>query len=138
MYVWADGVFLQARMEYHGECRLVLISAMPEGKKELIGFQVGVRESAQSWRELLIDVKQRGLQIAPEIALGAGALGFRKASTRSFPAHVTSMLGTQDRQRPGQSPALSVHVTMKKDLREVYWAPRRASAEAAIDVLAEK
>src|SRR6266404_6022489 len=60
VYVWADGVFLQARMEDHGECMLVLIGATPEGKKELIGFQVGVRESAQSWRELLIDVKQRG------------------------------------------------------------------------------
>ena len=79
VYVWADGVFLQARMEDHGECMLVLIGATPEGKKELIGFQVGVRESAQSWRELLIDVKQRGLQIAPEIAVGDGALGFWKA-----------------------------------------------------------
>ena len=58
VYVWADGVFLQARMEDHGECMLVLIGATPEGKKELIGFQVGVRESAQSWRELLVEVKK--------------------------------------------------------------------------------
>ena len=48
VYVWADGVFLQARMEDHGECMLVLIGATPEGKKELIGFQVGVRESARN------------------------------------------------------------------------------------------
>jgi transposase-like protein len=48
VYVWADGVFLQARMEDHSECMLVLIGATLEGKKELIGFQVGVRESAQS------------------------------------------------------------------------------------------
>lgn len=61
VYVWADGVSLQARVEDHGECMLVLIGATPEGKKELIGFQFGVRESTQSWRELLIDVKQRGL-----------------------------------------------------------------------------
>ncbi|MGY3034043.1 hypothetical protein ACVIIV_003213 [Bradyrhizobium sp. USDA 4354] len=81
----ADGVFLQARMEDHGECMLVLIGATPEGKKELIGFQVGVRESAQSWRELLIDVKQSGLQIAPEIAIGDGALGFWKALDEVFP-----------------------------------------------------
>jgi transposase-like protein len=47
VYVWADGVFLQARMEGHSECMLVLIGATPKGKKELIGFQVGVRESAQ-------------------------------------------------------------------------------------------
>jgi putative transposase len=82
VYVWADGVFLQARMEDHGECMLVLIGATPEGKKELIGFQVGVRESTQSWRELLIDVKRRGLQIAPEIAVGDGSTSTRRVSRR--------------------------------------------------------
>ncbi|KOX46985.1 transposase, partial [Streptomyces purpurogeneiscleroticus] len=66
VYVWADGVYLQARMEDQAECMLVLIGATPEGRKELVGFQVGVRESAQSWRELLVDVKRRGLSIAPE------------------------------------------------------------------------
>jgi len=54
VYVWADGVYLQARMEADAECMLVLIGATPEGKKELVGFQTGVRESAQNWRELLI------------------------------------------------------------------------------------
>ena len=63
VYVWADGVYLQARMEPAAECMLVLIGATPEGKKELVGFQTGVRESTQSWRELLIDIKQRGLEI---------------------------------------------------------------------------
>src|SRR6266496_6167514 len=58
VYVWADGVYLQARMEAAAQCMLVLIGATPEGKKELVGFQTGVRESAQSWRELLVDVKQ--------------------------------------------------------------------------------
>jgi len=58
---------------------LVLIGATPESKKGLIGFQVGVRESAQSWRELLVDLKARDLFIAPELATGDGALGFWKA-----------------------------------------------------------
>ena len=79
VYVWADGVYLQARMEPQAECMLVLIGATPEGKKELLGFQVGVRESAQSWRELLVDLKVRGLVIAPELATGDGGLGFWKA-----------------------------------------------------------
>jgi len=79
VYVWADGVYLQARMEPQAECMLVLIGATPEGKKELLGFQVGMRESAQSWRELLVDLKARGLTIAPELATGDGALGFWKA-----------------------------------------------------------
>ena len=74
-----DGVYLQARMEPQAECMLVLIGATPEGKKELVGFQVGMRESAQSWRELLVDIKARGLAIAPELATGDGALGFWKA-----------------------------------------------------------
>jgi transposase-like protein len=83
--VWADGVYLQARMEPHAECMLVLIGATPEGKKELLGFQVGVRESAQSWRELLVDLKARGLATAPELATGDGALGFWKALEAVFP-----------------------------------------------------
>jgi len=85
VYCWADGVYLQARMEEHSDCMLVLLGATPEGKKELIGFQVGVRESAQSWRELLVDLKSRGLTIAPEVAVGDGALGFWKAIEEIFP-----------------------------------------------------
>jgi transposase-like protein len=54
---------------------LVILGATPEGKKELVGFQVGVRESAQSWRELLVDIKKRGLKVPPEIAVGDGAMG---------------------------------------------------------------
>ena len=86
VYLWADGVFLQARMEPQAECMLVLIGATPEGRKELVGFQVGVRESAQSWRELLVDVKARGLAIAPQLATGDGGLGFWKALEEVFPA----------------------------------------------------
>ena len=85
VYVWADGVYLQARMEESAECMLVLIGATPEGKKELVGFQTGVPESAQSWRELLIDIKRRGLEIAPDIAVGDGALGFWKAIDEVYP-----------------------------------------------------
>src|ERR1700735_3600253 len=76
VYVWADGVYLQARMEPQAECMLVLMGATPEGKKELIGFQTGMRESGQSWKELLVDLKARGLVVAPQAAIGDGALGF--------------------------------------------------------------
>ncbi|MDF0604028.1 transposase, partial [Psychromarinibacter sp. C21-152] len=79
VYIWADGVYLQARMEAQAECMLVILGATPEGKKELVGFQVGVRESAQSWRELLVDIKARGLKVLPEIAVGDGGMGFWKA-----------------------------------------------------------
>src|SRR5512134_1193392 len=86
VYVWADGVYLQARMEPVADCMLVMIGATPEGKKELLGFQVGVRESSQSWHELLIDLKARGLTIAPELAVADGALGFWKALDECYSA----------------------------------------------------
>ena len=86
VYVWADGVYLQARMEPQAECMLVLIGATPEGKKELLGLRTGMRESGQSWKELLVDLKARGLSIAPDIAVGDGALGFWKALDEAFPS----------------------------------------------------
>ena len=58
---------------------LVLIGATPESRQELLGFQVGVRESAQTWRELLVDLKARDLVVAPGLTTGDGALGFWKA-----------------------------------------------------------
>ena len=64
VYVWADGVYSPARMEPQAECMLVLIGATPEGKKELIGFQTGMRESGQSWKELLVNLKARGCRRA--------------------------------------------------------------------------
>jgi putative transposase len=138
VYVWADGVFLQARMEDHGECMLVLIGATPEGRKELIGFQVGVRESTQSWRELLIDVRQRGLQVAPEIAVGDGALGFWKALDEVFPGTRHQRCWVHKTVNVLNKVALSVQANMKKDLSEVHRAPNRTAAEVAIDVFAEK
>jgi transposase-like protein len=79
IYFWADGIHVQARLEDEAQCLLVIIGATPEGKKELVGLIDGVRESAQSWRELLLDLKRRGLAIAPELAVADGALGFWQA-----------------------------------------------------------
>src|SRR6516164_4070448 len=138
VYVWADGVYLQARMEDHSECILVLIGATPEGRKELIGFQVGVRESAQSWRELLIDLRQRGLQIAPELAVGDGALGFWKALDEIFPGTRHQRCWCHKVSNVLDKVAKSIQGAMKNDLRNIYLAPYRAEAEAAIDVFAEK
>ena len=138
VYIWADGVYLQARMEDNAECMLVLIGATPEGKKELVGFQVGVRESAQSWRELLVEVKRRGLKIAPEIAVGDGALGFWKALDEIFPGAKHQRCWVHKTANVLNKVALSVQPGMKKDLREVWLSPNRATAEAAIDVFAEK
>ena len=134
----ADGVYLQARMEEAAECMLVLIGATPEGKKELVGFQTGVRENAQSWRELLIDIKQHGLKIAPDLAVGDGALGFWKAIEQVFPSTRHQRCWVHKTANVLNKVALSVQVNMKVDLREIYGAPTRAATEAAIDVFADK
>jgi len=138
VYVWADGVFLQARMEEHAECMLVLIGATPEGRKELVGFQVGVRESAQSWRELLVEVKRRGLTIAPELAVGDGALGFWKALDEVYPGTRHQRCWVHKTANVLNKVPRSVQETMKADLREIHGAPTRAAAEAALGVFAEK
>jgi putative transposase len=136
--IWADGVYLQARLEPQAECMLVLIGATPEGKKELVGFQVGMRERAQSWRELLVDLKARGLAIAPELATGDGALGFWKAleevspTTRHQRCTVHKTVNVLDKLPKSVQPAA------KTDLREVWTAPDRTTAEAAIASFAEK
>jgi putative transposase len=79
VYFWADGIHVQARLENDAQCLLVIIGATPEGNKELVGLTDGVRENAQSWKGLLLDLKRRGLVIGPELAIADGALGFWQA-----------------------------------------------------------
>jgi putative transposase len=138
VYLWADGIYLQARMEPQAECMLVLIGATPEGKKELVGFQVGVRESAQSWRELLTDLKARGLAIAPQLATGDGALGFWTALEAVFPTTRHQRCWVHKTANVLDKLPKSVQPAAKQDLREIWQAPDRATAETAISTFAEK
>ena len=138
VHVWADGVYLQARMEPTAECMLVVIGATPEGKKELVGFQTGVRESAQSWRELLVDLKARGLAAAPEIAVGCGAMGFWRALDEVFPGTRHQRCRVHKAANVPNKLPRSVQPGMKAALRELRDAPDRAAARAAMAVFAEK
>jgi putative transposase len=138
VYVWADGVYLQARMEPQAACMLGLIGATPEGKKELIGFQVGMRESAQSWRELLVDLRARGLTIAPELATGDGALGFWKALEAVCPTPRHQRCTVHKTVNVLDKMPQSVQPAAKADRREIWTAPDRATAEVAVTVFAEK
>ena len=138
VYVWADGIYLQARMEPQAECMLVLIGATPEGKKELLGFQVGMRESAQSWRELLVDLKARGLIIAPEVATGDGALGFWKALDEVSPTTRHQRCTVHKTANVLDKLPKSVQPAAKADLREIWNAPDRTTAETAIATFTEK
>jgi transposase-like protein len=86
VYVWADGIYFNIRLTDDRPCVLVLMGALADGTKELIAMIDGERESAQSWLELLADVKSRGLTEAPMLATGDGALGFWKAMRQVFPS----------------------------------------------------
>src|ERR671927_644717 len=123
VYLWADGIYLQARMEPQAECMLVLIGATPEGKKELLGLEVGMRESAQSWRELLVDLKARGLTIAPELATGDGALGFWKALDEVSPTTRHQRCTVHQTANVLDKLPKSVQPAAKADLREIWAAP---------------
>ena len=84
VYLWADGIYFNVRMDEANHCVLVVIGATKDGKKELLAIQDGYRESEQSWKELLLDLKKRGLVIDPRLAVGDGALGFWKALPEVF------------------------------------------------------
>lgn len=133
VYIWADGVYLQGRMEPDKQCILVLIGATPEGKKELIGFQSGYRESAQSWRELLADLKTRGLAVPPELAIGDGALGFWKALEEEFGATRQQRCWVHKTMNVLNKLPKSVQSKAKADLKEIWMAEGRADAEKAFD-----
>ena len=125
---------------------LVLIGAAPEGKvgpkgspgKELVGFQVGVRERMQGWRELLVGLKARGLVIAPELATGDGALGFWKALDAVSPTTRHQRRTTHKTASILNKMPKSMQPAVKADLREAWNAPGRATAGAAIATFADK
>ena len=85
VYLWVDGIHFNIRLEEDRQCILVLMGATADGKKELIAAVDGYRESEQSWLGLLLDVKARGLEIDPKLAIGDGALGFWKAVRQVWP-----------------------------------------------------
>ncbi|MBK8909102.1 MAG: IS256 family transposase, partial [Rhodospirillales bacterium] len=138
VYLWADGVYLQGRMEDEKQCVLVLIGATPEGRKELIGFQAGFRESAQSWRELLADLKACGLAAAPDLAVGDGALGFWKALEEVFPHTRHQRCWMHKTGNVLNKLPKALQATAKTDIHEIWMAAGRAEATAALDRFAAK
>jgi transposase-like protein len=84
LYIWADGVYFKPRMAEEKQCVLVVVGADEYGRKELLAMTGGFRESTQSWREVLLDLKRRGLKQDPKLAIGDGALGFWTALREVF------------------------------------------------------
>jgi transposase-like protein len=138
IYIWADGVYLQARMEENAECMLVILGATPEGKKELIGFQVGLRESEQSWHELLTDIKGRGLSIPAKIAVGDGAMGFWNALDRAFPGTKHQRCWVHKAKNVLNCFPKQMAPAVKSGLDDIQHAGSRKEAEAALAIFSEK
>jgi len=137
VYFWVDGIHLEARLEDQAQCILVIIGATPEGKKELVGFTDGMRESAESWRELLLDLKRRGLLIAPELAVADGALGFWKALGEVWPTTREQRCWVHKTANVLNRLPKSLQGKAKRALQNIWMAETRNDAEAAFDTFAE-
>ncbi len=139
-YFWADGVYFNVRLEDPGnarQCILVLMGATAEGKKELIAVADGYRESEQSWRELLLDVKRRGLRIAPELATGDGALGFWKALRQVYPKTRDQRCWLHKTANVLNKMPKSVQAKAKSMLHDIWMASTREDAHKAFDLFVE-
>ena len=137
VYVWADGIHLEARLEDEKQCILVLIGATPEGRKELVGFTDGSRESAQDWRDLLLDLKRRGLDVRPELAIADGALGFWKAAGEVWPTTREQRCWVHKTANVLAKLPKSQQPKAKRALQEIWMAETKADAEAAFDAFIE-
>ncbi len=138
VYLWADGIYFQARTEPDNQCMLVIIGATPEGRKELVGFTDGYRESTQSWRELLHDLKARGLAKMPSLAVGDGGMGFWAAMREVFPTTAQQRCWVHKTANVLNELPKSVQAKAKTDLHNIWMAETRKNADKAFDHFAEK
>ena len=137
VYFWVDGIHVQARLEDAAQCLLVIIGATPEGKKELVGLTDGVRESAQSWRELLLDLKRRGLAMGPELAVADGALGFWQAVEEVWPQTRGQRCWVHKTANVLNKLPKSQQSKAKRALQEVWMAETKNDALLAFDAFVE-
>jgi len=137
VYLWADGVHFNIRLEDPGndkQCILVLMGATSDGRKELIAIAEGYRESAQSWRELLLDVKNRGLSQAAKLATGDGALGFWAALREIYPATQEQRCWVHKTANVLNKLPKSLHPKAKSMLHDIWMAETRKQADTAFDL----
>ena len=137
VYFWADGIHVQARLEDNAQCLLVIIGATPEGKKELVGLIDGVRESALSWKELLLDLKRRGLEVGPELAVADGALGFWQALEETWPKTRGQRCWVHKSANVLNKLPKSQQSKAKRALQDIWMAETRKDAALAFDAFVE-
>lgn len=133
VYIWVDGVYLQARMQ-EKQCMLVIIGADDTGKKHVLAISDGYRESTQSWREVLLDLKHRGLPALPKLAVGDGALGFWQACAEIFPDTATQRCWVHKTMNVLNKLPKSLQPKAKDRLHEIWMADTREHANKAFDL----
>ena len=139
VYLWADGIYFTIRLDSDDrQCILVLIGATRDGRKELVAVQDGYRESEQSWSELLLDLRARGLTVAPKLAVGDGALGFWAALRKAYPQTREQRCWMHKTGNVLDKLPKSLQPRAKDDLHQVWMAETRAEAEIAFDHFLEK
>jgi len=131
VYWWIDGIYLTARIESEKTCMLVIIGATVDGKKELVAFDDGFRESAESWAELLRDIKRRGLVAGSELATGDGAMGFWSALEKEFPKTQCQRCWVHKTANILNKLPKAMQSRAKSKLHNMYMAPGKEQAEEA-------
>jgi putative transposase len=134
VYLWADGVHFNIRLEEDRQCILVLMGATADGRKELIAVVDGFRESEQSWKALLLDVKSRGLVVDPKLATGDGALGFWKALRQVYVTTREQRCWVHKTANVLDSLPKRLQPEAKEKIHNIWMAATRADAERAFDL----
>jgi len=132
VYIWADGIYCNVRMEER-QCLLVVIGATEDGKKELLALDSGLRESEISWKELLLDLKHRGLKDAPELAIGDGALGFWKALSEVYDTTLWQRCWVHKTANVLNKLPKSLQSKAKDKLHQIWMAPDKTEAQSHFD-----
>jgi transposase-like protein len=137
VYIWVDGVYSNVRMDDR-LCLLVMVGSDETGRKELLALSDGYRESAASWEEVLIDLKQRGLKSAPKLAVGDGALGFWKAVAKLWPETGHQRCWVHKTANVLEKLPKAMQPKVKKALHDIWQASTREEAYQAFDHCIER
>lgn len=132
VYWWADGVYSNVRMDDR-LCLLVIIGVTEQGRKELVAVEDGRRESEASWNELLTGLRERGLTVAPKLAVGDGAMGFWAALSKVYPETEHQRCWVHKTANVLNKLPRSVQPKVKADLQEIWMAETRSEAHKAFD-----
>lgn len=139
VYWWADGIHTGLRSEHSdGQCLLVIVGVTPEGTKERVAIGDGYRESKESWKDLLLDLKQRGLQSGPLLAAGDGAMGFWAALEEVFPQTRHQRCWFHKMGNVLNALPKSLQARAKADMQAIWMASTRDDSRAACTKFVER